>query len=106
MRPAWPRKSKTNTARSHWKAYKKSVSSLRMNRARERLDAHGQTSVAALEPAVCGAPLAKPSPLFDGLTRHRCGRCARGWFADLRAKLAPVQNSGLPNGPASRFAAG
>src|SRR5262249_5111457 len=32
MRPAWPRKSKTNTARSHWKAYKKSVSSLRMNR--------------------------------------------------------------------------
>src|SRR5262249_20995991 len=34
-RPAWPRTSKTNTARSHWKAYKKSVSSLRMNRLRD-----------------------------------------------------------------------
>src|SRR5215831_2307463 len=87
MHRAWPKRLRRSTARLRWKACKRSVSSLRMNRARERLDAHGRASVAALEPAVCGAPLAKPSPLFDGLTRHRCGRCARGRFANLRANL-------------------
>src|SRR5262249_38642171 len=85
MHRALPKRMRRSTAKLRWKDCKGSVSSLRMNRARERLDTHGRASVAALEPAVCGAPLAKPSPLFDGLTRHRCGRCARGWFANLRA---------------------
>jgi mannose-6-phosphate isomerase-like protein (cupin superfamily) len=46
-----PKRLRRSTARLRWKACKRSVSSLRMNRARERLDAHGRASVAALEPA-------------------------------------------------------
>src|SRR6516162_4465967 len=36
---AWPKRSRTNTARPRWKACKRSVSNSRMNRARERPDA-------------------------------------------------------------------
>src|SRR5215831_17008590 len=85
MHRAWPKRLRRSTARLRWKACKRSVSSLRMNRARERLDERGRASVAAREPRGLWRTARKPSPLFDGLTRHRCGRYARGWFANLRA---------------------
>src|SRR5215468_3901493 len=60
MRRAWPKRLRRSTARLRWKACKRSVSSLRMNRAREWLDARGWASVAAREPRGLRAVRHKP----------------------------------------------